>query len=177
MLNNLFLNSIDKNLADWLLLFRSDLGLRFFSLVSYFGNWQFLSLITLIIILCLFIKDKGKFIIPFFMTVAGAEIVTLFGKVFFERPRPLGAAVLETDFSFPSGHATSAVTFYGFLAYLIIKHAKKSYHRIILMITFLIVFLIGFSRLYLGVHYLSDVLAGYMVGIIFLVIGIFISNR
>jgi undecaprenyl-diphosphatase len=128
--------------------------------------------VLLLIIAILYFKNKKKFIIPFTLVVVGAEIVTFFGKILFHRPRPLYAVFQETDFSFPSGHATIAVAFYGYLAYILVKSLRKRSGWPISLIAFLIIVLIGFSRLYLGVHYVSDVLAGYLVGTVFLIAGI-----
>ena len=70
-----------------------------------------------------------------------------------------------SGFSFPSGHASISVAFYGFAIYIAMRFVRLWSTRInLLMLGVLIAFLIGFSRLYLGVHYLSDVVAGYLVG-------------
>ena len=80
---------------------------------------------------------------------------------------------LEKSFSFPSGHATIAVAFYGFIIYFLIKNVKSWNRKINIFFTgFILIILIGFSRLYLGVHFVSDVWAGYLIGAIWLIIGI-----
>lgn len=176
ILQNFFQNNFDQQAATWFLTYRSALGINIFTVVSFFGNWQFLVPATLAIILILFIRNRKKFIVPFAGVVIGAEIVTFLGKLWFNRPRPLLAVFHETDFSFPSGHATIAVAFYGYLAYILIKSLKGRYQRVIIILTVLMVGLIGFSRLYLGVHYVSDVLAGYLVGALALIMGINFSK-
>lgn len=150
---------------------------KFFLTVSFFGNWLFIVPVILIILLVLFIKKKKDYIFPFIFTVAGAEIVTFFAKIIFHRPRPLAAMVFEPDFSFPSGHATIAVAFYGYLAYILINLVNKRYKYPIIIAAILIASLIGYSRLFLQVHYPSDVLAGYFVGAVFLIIGISLRER
>lgn len=150
---------------------------KFFLTVSFFGNWMFIVPVILIILLVLFIVKKKDYILPFVFTVAGAEIVTFFAKIIFHRPRPIAAMVFEPDFSFPSGHATIAVAFYGYLAYMLINSVNKRYKYPIIIITAILAALIGYSRLYLQVHYPSDVLAGYFVGAVFLVIGISLRER
>jgi len=177
MLNNLFLNNFDKQASAQFLVHRSDLGIKFFEFISFFGNWQFLLPAVLVIILILFFKKQKKFIAPFFLVVVVAEAITFFGKLYFGRPRPLLAVLHETDPSFPSGHATIAVAFYGYLAYLIIKLFPERSKYLIIILSILIIILIGFSRLYLGVHYVSDVVAGYLVGLLALSVGIIFSNR
>ena len=177
MLNNFFLNSFDPKIATLFLNIRSVQGTAIFEVVTFFGNWQFIIPIILLIIIWLFFKNKKKFIIPFAFTVAGAEIAAFLLKIFFHRGRPLDSVFMETDYSFPSGHATIAVTFYGYLAYLIIKSVKRKYNWLIITLASLIIFFIGFSRLYLGVHYLSDILAGYLVGSLFLILGIRLTKK
>ncbi|MBU4431911.1 LssY C-terminal domain-containing protein, partial [Patescibacteria group bacterium] len=76
-------------------------------------------------------------------------------------------------YSFPSGHATTAVAFYGFVTYLLMSLIKSRRRKIhIFFVGFVLIFLIDFSRLYLGVHYLSDVWGGDLVGLLWLIIGI-----
>lgn len=87
-----------------------------------------------------------------------------------ERPRPEGYRIVEElGFSFPSGHSMVSMAFYGFFIYLIYKKAKNKYIKwiSISLITILIA-LIGISRIYLGVHYASDVIAGFLLSIAYL---------
>ncbi len=172
MIQYLFHNNLDQQVAALFLAHRSETGIRIFSIITSFGSWQFLLPVILVIALVLFIARKREFIIPFLATVAGAEIITFFGKILAHRDRPLSAVFHATDFSFPSGHATIAVAFYGFLAFMLIKFCGNRYKWLISVLAGLIAVLVGFSRLYLGVHYLSDVLAGFLVGLMALVIGI-----
>jgi membrane-associated phospholipid phosphatase len=81
-------------------------------------------------------------------------------------------------FSYPSGHAMSAMTFYGLLIYIVWQKIENKVFRwtLIILLTS-IVFLIGFSRVYLRVHYASDVLAGFSVGIIWLVISLWVMGK
>ncbi|MEI6835549.1 MAG: phosphatase PAP2 family protein [Candidatus Falkowbacteria bacterium] len=160
----------------WSLIFlnwRSDLWISIFSVLTWLGNWQLVALLILLVIYFLLRKKQQTFILPFLFTIASAETVTFIGKLLVGRSRPLSAAIYETDFSFPSGHATIAVTFYGYLAYMLCKLAKNKKQPVAVSVgTLLIVLLIGFSRLYLGVHYISDVLAGYLVGLLALIAGL-----
>lgn len=168
----MIMNTFDQQAVVFFLAHRSDPGIAVFTVISFLGNWQFLLPLLLVIILILFVKDKKNFIIPFVLVVLGAEIITFLGKLWFDRPRPLWAVFFETDPSFPSGHATIAVAFYGYLAYILIQSFPGRYQRLIITLAALLIALIGFSRLYLGVHYVSDVLAGYLVGLLALIIGV-----
>ena len=97
----------------------------------------------------------------------GAEIVNAELKVEFERARPTfpDPIVSPSGFSFPSGHATASIALYGALAYAFSHHLPLSRHRVwVWSVAGVLVAAIGFSRIYLGAHFLSDVLAGFAVG-------------
>lgn len=98
-------------------------------------------------------------------------------KMLFSRARPMTeyAANLRVDtFSFPSGHSSGSMIAYGLLAYLAIKLLPQPYGWIAAVICALIIFLVGISRIYLGAHYPSDVLAGWILGAIFLALVVFV---
>ena len=111
------------------------------------------------------------------VTLLGSQVFTQLGKLAFHRARPEFPVYVESSYSFPSGHATVAMALYGFFAYLLIHQTASWKAKVnFFFATVLIVFIIGFSRLYLGVHYLSDVWSGYLVGALWLVIGITLSK-
>lgn len=83
----------------------------------------------------------------------------------------------EHSFSFPSGHATVAVAFYGFVGYLLMRFTQSWNRKVnIFFTTLLIIIAIGFSRVYLGEHYLSDVWSGYLVGAMWLILAVSFSE-
>lgn len=110
------------------------------------------------------------------LTVAtvGVGFIDLVMKAESARPRPLLFRVIpETGFSFPSGHALLATVFYGMIAFILYTRARSKVSRILVVSsTAALVLLIGFSRLYLGVHWPSDVLGGYIVGLVWLFLSI-----
>lgn len=94
-------------------------------------------------------------------------------KVSFERIRPEFDRVIEiTGYSFPSGHAMISLAFFGMLSYLLVQNYTflQSYKKIIYIITGLFIFMVGFSRVYLGVHYPTDVFGGYLAGATWLLV-------
>lgn len=115
-----------------------------------------------------------------FAAVGGAVACGEFLKLVIARPRPPipFPAILENSYSFPSMHAVGSMALYGFLAYVIWAAGSASCRRGLWVPVFgALILLIGFSRLYLGVHYPSDVLAGYLVGTVFVWVGIKIAKR
>ena len=100
-------------------------------------------------------------------------------KRILRRPRPTEFRIVEeTGYSFPSGHSITSMVFYGYLVYLTYKYINNKKIKIPLII-FLILLIptIGLSRIYLGVHYASDVLCGFLLGIIYLILFISISKK
>ena len=100
-------------------------------------------------------------------------------KHIIRRARPIGLRLVKQGgYSFPSGHTMVSVAFYGFLIYLIYKRVKNKYLKITLItLLSILIFMIGCSRIYLGVHYTSDVLAGFSLSIAYLIIYISIVNK
>lgn len=112
------------------------------------------------------------------VTIIGAAATNYVLKTLVGRARPSGLipSLIETSSSFPSGHATAAMVLYGFLAYFLCALFPTRKTAIVTAATVLIGG-IGFSRLYLGVHFPSDVLAGYLLGALWILIGIAVVKR
>ena len=128
-------------------------------------------LIVLSIILTIAIKNKNTSV-QIWANLAIATILNQLIKRIIQRPRPTGFRIIEENgYSFPSGHSMVSAAFYGFLIYLIYKNVKNKYLKwsLITLLSVLII-LIGTSRIYLGVHYTSDVLAGFLISISYLII-------
>lgn len=147
-----------------------------FKIITWFGSATCLLSLTLI----LFIVIKNKKIGLLIGT--NLVIVTILNQVLkfiLQRPRPTEYRIInEIGYSFPSGHSMVSMAFYGFLIYLIYKNVKNKYLKLFLisMLSLLIV-MIGISRIYLGVHYTSDVCAGFLISISYLVLYINLANR
>jgi membrane-associated phospholipid phosphatase len=148
---------------------RQDWLTPIMKVLSFVGDKYF----YFIVIILFFIFDKKKKT-PILMTlnVGGGALVMKVIKHFIARPRPDGfRLVAETGFSFPSGHAMNCVIFYGFIIYLIWKHVKDVKKRNIYTgLLVLLMLLIGLSRIYLGVHYATDVIGGYLFGLIYVIL-------
>lgn len=113
-------------------------------------------------------KDKALVAINLIATVASNQIT----KFLVARPRPSVLRIVEeTGFSFPSGHSMASFAFYGLIIYLVWKNTNnKALKWLVTIFLSLLVLFIGLSRIYLGVHYASDVFAGFIGGLIVLII-------
>jgi len=168
---------VDIRVVNLMLLFRDSELIKFFMTITVLGSSKTIILITVASTSILLLSKKRTYIIPFLTTIVGSTVFAYLGKMFFHRPRPEFSVYLEKSFSFPSGHATIAVALFGFLSYIIIREYQSWRVKVnIFFTTLLLIILIGFSRIYLGVHYVSDVWEGYLLGALWLIIGISISQ-
>jgi membrane-associated phospholipid phosphatase len=169
--------SADIRMANLFLVFRTDVLTNVFTWITLLGKSQVILVFIFISVALLWLWRKKYCTLPLFIVVAGSETFTYLGKLAFHRPRPELALYAEPSFSFPSGHATIAFAFYGFAAYLLMRFAKSWKRKVnIFFVTILLIIAIGFSRLYLGVHYISDVWSGYLVGAMWLIIAVTFSE-
>ncbi len=166
-------NWIDQSILYTLSTWRTPNLVHLFLVITQLGSWITVLTVVLSTSFALWLKKEWHYIVPFWITVAGSGMVMSLAKVLFQRPRPTAAVYVESTMSFPSGHATIAIALWGFLTYLAVHHATKRWHKILLGCCGLTLILaIGFSRLYLGVHFFTDVLGGYLLGLLWLMIGI-----
>ena len=100
-------------------------------------------------------------------------------KNILQRPRPTEYRIIEeTGYSFPSGHSMISMAFYGYIIYLIYKYVKNKYIKwFSIVLLSILICSIGISRIYLGVHYTSDVLGGFLISVSYLVIYISAVNK
>ena len=137
--------------------------------ITNFGGAIFLSIAT--VMLFLFIKNK-KIGLSIISNIVIITVLNQLLKRILQRPRPTEFRIVEeTGYSFPSGHSMVSMAFYGYLIYLIYRYIKNKYVKwTLITILSILICLIGISRIYLGVHYTSDVLGGFLLSISYLVI-------
>lgn len=137
--------------------------------ITNFGGAIFLSIAT--VMLFLFIKNK-KIGLSIISDIVIITVLNQLLKRILQRPRPTEFRIVEeTGYSFPSGHSMVSMAFYGYLIYLIYRYIKNKYVKwTLITILSILICLIGISRIYLGVHYTSDVLGGFLLSISYLVI-------
>jgi len=163
----------DIRIENLLFVFRQARLAKVFTWITILGQWEFCLSLIILITLLFWLWHKKNYILPFWITLLGTEIFVFLGKIALKRPRPEDVALyLEKSASFPSGHAALAMALYGFLIYFAWRHLKTWKNKLnALFAGILIIMAIGFSRLYLGLHYLSDVLGGYLIALLWLIIG------
>ena len=177
-LYNLGFNSIDFSLNSFMSTIENSLLTNLSIAVSFIFDINSIIIISLILSAYLWVKFSKKDSIFFILTIMLGGGVAYILKDIIQRARPLNSLVTETSFAFPSGHATIAVVFFGLLIYLIFKKSKsKNLKLSALLISVFLVLLICFARLYLNVHWFSDVLGGIAIGLFILTGSILIVER
>ena len=154
----------------------SDFTTPIAKFITNFGGAIFLIVLT--IVLFILIKNR-KIGLSIFSNLVIITVLNQLLKNILQRSRPTEYRIIEeTGYSFPSGHSMISMAFYGYLIYLIYKYVKNKYVKwtsIVLLST--LICSIGISRIYLGVHYTSDVLGGFLISISYLVIYISAVNK
>lgn len=153
---------------DFMLAIRTNGLTRLMKILTNLGSGIFL--ICLSILLVIFIKERKKSFAICLNLLFG--FLLNYGLKFLTgRNRPLEPLIEVTGYSFPSGHSTASFTFYGFLIYLILKsNLSKKIKTIITTILVLIIITIMFSRIYLGAHFLTDIIGSILISIPYLII-------
>ena len=168
---------IDWKLSDYLFHRQNPTGVGLFLIITMFGEWITANFIALLFSGLLWIKKKRNLIVPLWIAIIGCEVFTLAGKFIIERLRPDNSIYQEHFSSFPSGHSAMAIVLYGFMIYAIFKiNKKRKLNFALLPLAIIIIIAVGFSRLYLNVHFLSDVAGGYLLGALWLIIAIGIAE-
>ena len=143
--------------------------------ITFLGKHQFLIPANLILIFYFLVVKKQTWFSVRVITIAISSLVLmLLLKQLFQRKRPLSPLLKAAKgLSFPSGHAIMAVTFYGLLIYILQHSISSDWLKLLLTILVIaLIILIGFSRVYLRVHYASDVAAGFIIGLLWLLISL-----
>lgn len=157
-----FFNFRDPDTAGWIYRFTrigsSPTVLSLIGFLTFIAVWRRRFHAWISIVACLLLSAA----------TAGA------GKVYYKFPRPKGLAWYEEiSYSFPSGHATVAMAYYGILFYLLLMMCRSHFQRMAVAVTGVgFILFMGFSRIYLGVHYFSDVIGGFAIGLVWLLFSI-----
>jgi undecaprenyl-diphosphatase len=159
--------SFDQALASSLYQNASPGEVSFFRAITILAGRAATIGIGIGIAIVLIVRRKMLLLLSWATAILGNSLLNAILKAAFQRSRPAfpDPFLVETNWSFPSGHAMGAMVIYGMLTYLLILQFKQNISKIIVLFMVALILLIGFSRLYLGVHYFSDVMAGYIVGL------------
>jgi len=172
--------SLDLWVQNLVFNLRTDFLDNFFLFFTNLGNWPVITFLFICFSILFYVYKKKDYILPFLVAVAGSGFMTVVVKYLVDRTRPGENIALYTEkgASFPSAHSALIFALFGFLIYCVWKFRLNIISKIILSIIFAsIIILIGFSRLYLGVHFVSDVDAGYLVGLLWVLIAMYVSGR
>ena len=165
------LTIVDRQVAEWLHLHATPPLTRVMIAVTYLASGAVIAPLALLVGLILLFRRRWHRLLALVLTVLGGALLNVVLKHFFRRHRPAFEEPIMTlgTYSFPSGHAIAVVLLYGILALWAVQAARNWRWRILIVLAalFLIV-LVDFSRLYLGLHYLSDVLAANVAGVAWL---------
>lgn len=143
---------------------------RVMTYITVLGEPSILLIVSLGLGIWLFVKQYRSEATTLAIASAGAGGLNYWLKELFQRARPIlwERVVDVTHYSFPSGHAMVSLVVYGMIGYLLAKHLQK-WKTLILFSTIFLITAIGLSRLYLGVHWPTDVIAGYAAGLVWLI--------
>jgi undecaprenyl-diphosphatase len=166
-------SAVDADVNSWAVSIQSTGFTQIAKIIHYGFGTTALSIITLLIAVYLLYKRYRNDALLLVGVMLGDFVIVAILKRLIHSARPLNGILQETGFSFPSGHATAAVVFLGLLTYFMWQHFKSQNVRILSCVLFILLSLVvGFSRIYLNVHWLSDVVGAYSLGIFWLTFSI-----
>lgn len=168
----------DENLRHWVYEQRSPVLSAIFIPVTYMGNWQTITILAAILLAVP--KTRRNIGLPFAVISLSSTVVYKAVKGIFQRPRPeMEVRLVPQDgFSFPSGHSMNCIVCFGILIYLIRRYCKnRKTANILTGLLTLLIMGIGTSRVYVGVHFPTDVLGGWSLGLAFLMGSILILEK
>lgn len=156
---------MDLILSQSITAIRDPLSIAIFLFITHLADALSMAILTTIFTLWLLwrLQMTRAIILAAGMILSGLLTQSL--KLFIARPRPNFAALAEDGFSFPSGHALGAIVFFGFLLFIIIRNIKGRWIKLVFSLLLpLLILAVGFSRVYLGVHWTTDVIGGWVIG-------------
>lgn len=158
------LTDFDIKVSEYVWSIRTPILTNIMNAISFLASFPFIVIVLLTIIII-----KRDIYFPLAMSLS--SILNYILKIIFKRVRPSNIIVIEKGFSFPSGHAMGAMSFYGYIIYKVFNsNINKKLKWIYISLLIFLIILIGFSRIYLGAHYLSDIICGYLISVEFLIL-------
>lgn len=173
------LAAYDHEITQYIISHRNPVLTAYFKFVTEVGDVHgYLVVLGISILLTALIFKRWKYIAQISLVLLLATLSNVMLKRFIDRARPgIEHLVVVKTLSYPSGHAMSAMAFYGFLIYLVYRIRMNSILKWSLyFFLVLLIFSIGISRIYLGVHFPSDIAGGFIAGLIWVVFCVLIFN-
>ncbi len=168
---------MDTRLHHLFVSLRTPESVAVFWWITYWGKSVVVATMALVLAALLWFRRSFDVLLGMSVALVGAATTTTLGKMVFARERPPFMLYPEDSLSFPSGHATLAAVFYGFLAYIMWRLFRRYSQKVAAVFVCAgVIILVALSRMVLGVHYFSDVWAGILVGLLYAVIGMSISE-
>ncbi len=164
------LEQFDKQITRQVINWRSKQATNFMQVLTLLGNEKGITIQVLLFGSLIFLGlKKWPPVVQLVLVVVVSSLVNIWMKEIIGRERPVEYSLMQVaSKSYPSGHSQSSMALYGFLIYLALDNMRQVWLKVLLTITGLLLILsIGLSRVYLGVHYPSDVLAGFLNGFLF----------
>ncbi|MHC2993793.1 phosphoesterase PA-phosphatase [Pontibacter sp. HJ8] len=152
---------------------------RFIEFITFFASRHFMTAAGLMLIAYfVFVRKHKWYSLKVPVVALGSISLNLVLKYFFDRDRPDMPLVEASGLSFPSGHSMIAASFYSLIIYLTWKHVEsKPLRNLLVVLLIIFILLIGFSRIYLRVHFATDVVAGIAAGILWVIFGIWALRK
>ena len=166
---------LDLHVARLFFDLRSARLIDLFTVVTAFGNWGIVFSLAASASVVLWLMHRLRYIPALWLILISNQTLITLLKGLFLRPRPEYAVYREVTASFPSGHSAASFALFGFLTYVLVRE-RTGPKVLVLVGGLVIVILVGLSRLILGEHYFSDVLSGYLVGAVSVVLGICLTE-
>lgn len=160
---------LDYFIKEWLQVREVSWLIQVMSLITDLGSPIFFALLSILVFIWLGWRKRWMEAVFTYICLLSAWLLMDYLKLVFERPRPMGEVfTVAAGFSFPSGHAMISMAYYGFLAVLLFTQYRSRWSRFVAIGFLALILCIGFSRIYLNVHYFSDVMVGYVLGLLVL---------
>jgi len=146
---------------------RSPILTKIMLFFTYFGRWEIMLFGTFFVITILYLQDKRRYLFTLLFSVVFGQLIVLLMKDIVTRPRPkvIAPITIENSFAFPSGHVFVVMSFFGLIAFFLFRYFKEVWQRLLIIIgALLLISTVSFSRVYLGLHWPTDVLASLAAG-------------
>ncbi|MDP3729110.1 MAG: phosphatase PAP2 family protein [bacterium] len=170
--------SLDQIINTKVTLLQTEFLTKIMLIITNIMSTKGIIFLSLLLILFLAHKKRYQKVLLVILSIGGGIALELSFKALIQRARPENALIETTSYSFPSGHATLAIIFFSLIIYLFKDQIKNTLQRwIFIAANIFLILLIGFTRIYLNVHWFTDVLAGFILGILWLYLIIYLLKK